>query len=341
LGNERADLLRSPLPRPYSGADPHPPAIAVLTLYTTSPQKAAAHLRMGQVVAFPTETVYGLGADAFNAAAVQRIFEAKGRPSDNPLIVHLAEVSQIDTVAAHVPADAHALLDRFSPGPLTVILPKAEMVPAIVSGGLTTVGVRIPGHPLAQAFLRACNTPVAAPSANRSGRPSPTSWQAVASELDGRIGVLLKGGRAAVGLESTVVDCSTSNPVVLRAGAVTVEELRQICPTIQVADSRGPIRSPGQKHRHYTPAATVVLVSDPAEATPAPVHAYIGLDAPDDVDAFGHVCVCSDLQSYAHHLFDFFYHCDAAGMAQLYCQRVPETGLGRALMDRLKRAATR
>lgn len=311
------------------------------TRLLTDPTEAATYIKAGQVVAFPTETVYGLGADAFNPEAVQRIFEAKGRPSDNPLIVHVATAAEVPRAAAAMPPVAEQLLERFTPGPLTLILPRHPEVPRIVTAGLDTVGVRIPAHPVAQAFLTACNTPVAAPSANPSGRPSPTSWEAVKAGLDGRIAAILKGGRANVGLESTVVDCTTAPPTILRPGAVTRAELRTVAPDITLAPATGPVRSPGQKHRHYTPSATVRLVETPADASPDSTSAFIGIDAPARPSAYGRVAVCADVAAYAHALFDFFFQCDRDGIQQIYCQRVTSEGLGLALMDRLERAAAR
>ncbi|NBB87798.1 MAG: threonylcarbamoyl-AMP synthase [Bacteroidetes bacterium] len=311
------------------------------TRLLTDPTEAATHIKAGQVVAFPTETVYGLGADALNPKAVQRIFEAKGRPSDNPLIVHVAETEDVLQVAATVPPLAKRLLERFAPGPLTLILPRRADVPLVVTAGLDTVGVRIPAHPVAHAFLTACETPVAAPSANPSGRPSPTSWEAVAVGLNGRIAAILKGGRADVGLESTVVDCTTRPPSILRAGAVTLTDLRSVAPVIKLAPATGPVRSPGQKHRHYTPSAAVHLVERPDEASPDTAHAFIGIEAPAQPSAFGRVAVCADVAAYAHTLFDFFFQCDRDGVERIYCQRVAPEGLGLALMDRMERAAAR
>lgn len=316
------------------------------TTQTSSPDEAAAFLRNGELVAFPTETVYGLGADALWEEAVEKIFRAKGRPPDNPLIVHVAERNQIGEVAAHLPGPAEALLDRFAPGPLTLILPKAAGVPSVVTAGLDTVGVRLPAHPVAQAFLRACGTPVAAPSANRSGRPSPTTWQAVAEDLDGRIACILKGGRTEAGVESTVLDCTSSPPTVLRPGAISVEALREEVGTVRVAagaddDEREGPRSPGTRHRHYAPRAQVRLVDDPAGAVPTSSAGYIGLDAPSSPDAFRAVHVAADLEAYAHRLFAFFRACDRAGCDTIYAQTVPNEELGRALNDRLARAAAR
>jgi L-threonylcarbamoyladenylate synthase len=318
----------------------------VTTTKTNSPEEAAAVLRAGELVAFPTETVYGLGADALRAEAVEKIFEAKGRPADNPLIVHLADRVQLPSVAADVPGLAEALLDHFAPGPLTLILPKADAVPSVVTAGLDTVGVRLPAHPVAQAFLRACETPVAAPSANRSGRPSPTTWRAVEEDLDGRIACILKGGRTDAGVESTVLDCTASPPVVLRPGAISLEALRRLIGPVRVAeadedDPDEQPRSPGTRHRHYAPTAQVHLVDDPAEAAADPDAGYIGLDAPTDGDRFCRLHLAPDVEAYAHDLFAFFRTCDRAGCTAIYAQRVPNNDLGRALNDRLERAAAR
>jgi L-threonylcarbamoyladenylate synthase len=315
----------------------------VTTRLTDSPEDAAAYIRRGQTVAFPTETVYGLGADAFDPHAVQQIFAAKGRPSDNPLIVHIADRAQVDDLAASVPDAARVLMDRFFPGPLTLILPRHPDVPSVVTAGLDTVGVRMPDHPAAQRFLAACGTPVAAPSANRSGRPSPTTWQAVRDDLGGRIPCILRGGRTRAGLESTVVDCTTAPPAVLRPGAITLDALRAVVPSVQgpaTGDDDDRARSPGTKHRHYAPSARVCLVDTPADAVPGAAHAYIGLEAPPERNAFGRVRVCPSVEAYAHALFHVFRASEAAGCTTIYCQRVPDTGLGEALMDRLRRAAS-
>ncbi len=310
------------------------------TVLTTSPEEAAAFIRGGQLAAFPTETVYGLGADAFDPEALRRIFSAKERPADNPLIVHVARVEQIGALARSIPEAARALMDRFFPGPLTLVLPRHPHVPGRVSAGLDTLAVRMPRHPAARAFLSACATPVAAPSANRSGRPSPTTWRAVREDLGGRIACILQGDRAEIGLESTVVDCTGAVPTVLRAGAVTLAMLRAVVPEVARAAGAGAQRrSPGTRHRHYAPRAAVRLVGQPAEAVPGARHAFIGLDAPARPEAFGHVRRCADVAAYAYDLFHFFRTCDAAGCTRIYCQTVPDEDLGQALMDRLRRAA--
>lgn len=313
------------------------------TTLTTSPIDAARHLRQGGLVAFPTETVYGLGADAFQPDSVGRIFEAKGRPSDNPLIVHVCRPEQIGEVAAELPPAAQQLREHFLPGPLTLILPKHPDLPSVVTAGLNTVGVRMPRLPLAQSFLEACDTPVPAPSANRSGRPSPTTWEAVHDDLDGRIDCILQGGRTEAGVESTVVDCTATPPIVLRPGAVSIEALRAVVGTVRTTGSEDERarRSPGTRHRHYAPTARVCLVEDPSEAEPGPAAAYIGLDAPEAPEAFTAVYVEEDRTAYAHDLFHVFRACDEAGIERIYAQTVTPSGVGRALNDRLRRAAAR
>lgn len=320
------------------------------TLVTEDVSVAAAFVREGECVAFPTETVYGLGADATRPEAVARIFEAKGRPGDNPLIVHVADVSLVETVARNIPRVAQTILHRFAPGPVTVILPRGEWIAPQVSAGRDTVGVRVPAHETARAFLRACGVPVAAPSANRSGRPSPTTWEAVQTDLEGRIPCILKGSRARVGLESTVVDCTGSIPLILRAGAITLEALRAVAPGVRLAGTDDPAtaHSPGTRHPHYAPLAEVRIVDRAVEprireariidrAVVPPIGlAWIGLgSAPAGYDL---VSEHADVASYAHALFDFFRRCDETGMTRIDCRPVARRGLGRALMDRIERA---
>ena len=321
-----------------------PSHIVVTTTLTTFPDEAASFIRAGKLAAFPTETVYGLGADALCASAVEAIFEAKGRPADNPLIVHVADRQQIQRVVASVPDVAQTLLDHFAPGPLTLILPKHPALPEVVTAGLDTVGVRMPLHETAQAFLRACETPVAAPSANRSGRPSPTTWEAVQEDLGGRIECILKGGHTEAGVESTVLDCTVSPPVVLRPGAISVEAIERMVGAVDVetedSGEQGP-RSPGTRHRHYAPAARVDVVDDPSAVSGGAGAGYIGLDVPRDPDAFRSLHVVGDVETYAHDVFAFFRACDRAGCTVIYAQRVPNVELGRALNDRLERAAAR
>lgn len=309
------------------------------TLLTADPSIAAAIIRSGGIVAFPTETVYGLGANVFDERAVAKIFEAKERPADNPLIAHVGELSQVEELTGDITDDARTLIDAFFPGPLTVVVRRSARVPLIATAGLETIGIRMPRHELARKFLAACGTPVVAPSANISGRPSPTTWQAVFEDLDGRIDCILKGEATEIGLESTVVDCTGKVPVVLRSGAIGVEEIRGIVPETEVfvGDVQDAAASPGMRHKHYSPRAKVVIVRDASEAAEQGRSAFIGFEIRSA--HFDKVEVCASAEEYAHCLFAFFRECDSEGIDVIYCQEVEETGIGRALMDRLHRAA--
>lgn len=313
----------------------------VKTELTNSPEAAARFIKAGGIVAFPTETVYGLGADVFNKDAVAKIFEAKRRPADNPLIAHVGDLKQIDSLAADVPRAARRLIDKFFPGPLTLVLKKTRQVPLIATAGLDTIGIRMPSGLLARTFLAACGTPVAAPSANLSGRPSPTTWQAVCEDLDGRIDCILQGDATDIGLESTVVDCTTVPPVTLRFGSVSLETLRSVVPDIQTLqeDQTIPPRSPGLRHKHYAPNARVILIDSPADIPESENSAYIGLAELDG--RLTKSMECDSAEEYARSVFAFFRDCDRAGIETIYCQRVEEKGIGTALMDRLRRASSR
>lgn len=309
------------------------------TILTTSATEAADFIRSGGLTAFPTETVYGLGADIFNESAVRKIFAAKGRPADNPLIVHIGERDQIGGLVRYLSFDAAKLVEAFFPGPLTIVTLKSDAVPDIATAGLDSVGIRMPGNELAREFLGYCGTPVAAPSANLSGRPSPTTWQAVFEDLDGRIDCILQSDETEVGLESTVVDCTGEIPLVLRNGAVTLEQLQAVVPAMQIAvvDAAGSVKSPGLKHRHYSPRAKVILI-ETLEVLDSAESAFIGLSSVSSKD-FALVKICSSVTEYAHNVFEFFRECDRRGIGTIYCQRVANEGLGIALMDRLERAA--
>lgn len=311
------------------------------TRLTKSPAIAADFIRRGEVVAFPTETVYGLGADLFNPSAVARIFAAKGRPADNPLIAHISSLDQIQLIANQPGQAARKLIEAFFPGPLTIVVRKKSVVPAIATAGLETIGIRMPRHKIASALITEAGVPLAAPSANASGRPSPTTWNAVRDDLDGKISCILKGDQAEVGLESTVVDCTGAVPAVLRAGAVTLEELRSVTSRIRIAnsDSHDLRRSPGTRYRHYAPRARVRLVEHPDQAAPSNGSAFIGLTKPKRNAGFEAVKICQAIPDYARSLFSYFRWCDERGIGTIYCEIVPEAGLGVALMDRLKRAA--
>lgn len=317
------------------------------TTITTSAIEAAASIKRGGIVAFPTETVYGLGANVFDADAVAKIFEAKRRPADNPLIAHIAVLDQIDMLAMDITESAKTLIEEFFPGPLTVVLRKRNTVPLIATAGLDTIGIRMPAFGLANEFLRACDVPVVAPSANLSGRPSPTTWEAVLEDLDGRIDCILKGEPTEIGIESTVVDCTSDVPVLLRAGSVSLEQLRSVIPETRAlqTDLSEPARSPGLLHRHYSPAAKVVLVEGSEifdlkfeiSDDGSPRSSFIGLRRPDA--NFELVKQCDSINEYAHSLFEFFRDCDRRGIETIYCESVDDSGIGAALMDRLRRAA--
>ncbi len=313
---------------------------AMKTIVTASPKEAAEFVRAGEIAAFPTETVYGLGAHAFSPAAVQSIFDAKGRPADNPLIVHIFDKGQADEIAVAIPPYARLLMEKFFPGPLTLVLRKDQRVPREVTAGLATVGVRMPDHDRAIEFLRLCDSPVAAPSANRAGRPSPTTWQAVLEDLDGRIPCILTGNRTAIGLESTVVDCTEDDPAVLRPGAVSLEELQTVVASTGAVTATGSSnrRSPGLRHRHYAPQALVRLVVE-APTAPERNTAYIGISTPRHPDRFERYLVCGDVHEYAYELFDFFRACDTRGVHTIYCELPTGGGLATALSDRLRRAS--
>jgi L-threonylcarbamoyladenylate synthase len=304
-------------------------------------ERAALLLRRGELVAFPTETVYGLGADATNDQAVAAIFAAKGRPHFNPLIIHLLKPQQAESLAL-IDDRAARLMQRFWPGPLSLVLRRAPQCPIalLASAGLDTLALRVPAHPLAQELLRLSGTPIAAPSANRSGRVSPTTADHVMSELDGRIAAVLDGGRCAIGLESTVLDLSGLKPVLLRPGGVTLEALESILGPIAIAssDDTAP-RSPGMLQSHYAPSLPLRLNATgiaPGEALLA-----FGDTAPSGAAETLWLSKSGDLAEAAAHLFAMLRQLDRPEFAGIAVMPIPETGLGRAINDRLRRAATR
>ncbi len=318
--------------------------------------EAAAILKAGGLVAFPTETVYGLGANALDATAARGIFIAKGRPADDPLIVHLLAAAQLRSVAR--PSDnALALAERFWPGPLTLVLPKLSHVPDVVTAGLSTVAVRVPAHPVAQELLGACELPLAAPSANLFGRPSPTRAAHVLEDLDGRIDAVLDGGPTDIGVESTIVDLSTAEPRLLRAGGLPAEDIEAALglPLLAALASERPL-APGMLPSHYAPHTPLVLITGPAardrlhaEASSALQQGQrVGMllllddDAPAQttVQALG---AYADPRASATRLFDALRSLDRQRLDILFTRELadPTTDLGRALADRLRRAATR
>ncbi len=311
------------------------------TVVTESVAVAAAWLNRGEVVAFPTETVYGLGADIFNDEAIRKIFAAKGRPSDNPLIVHIHSPEQINEVASKLPETADIFIRHFFPGPLTLILKKNKAVSPFVTAGLPTVGIRCPSHPVATKFLKRCSHPVAAPSANISGRPSSTDWKAVYDDLKGKIRCVLKGPQSAIGLESTIVDCSETPPRLLRSGAISLESLKNYVPETGVAvaaEKHKQPKSPGLKYPHYSPSARIKLCGQGyPDCKGEKNSAWIGLASPPE--GVAKTAVCKDPEEYAFRLFSFFRECDQENIQIILCEMPPPEGIGQAIRDRLQRAA--
>lgn len=336
---------------PVRPTDPQPERIA----------RAAAIIRGGGLVAFPTETVYGLGADALNQEAVARIFAAKGRPVYDPLIVHIASPDELTRVAKDVPETARRLAERFWPGPLTLVLPRATAVPMIVTAGLETVAVRCPNHPVALALIQASGTPIAAPSANRFGRTSPTTARHVLDDLNGRIELVLDGGPTPIGVESTVLDITGSSPVILRPGGVTREALEAILGPVAVREhtpiSEGGMPSPGLLERHYAPRAELRLfigptdvilptMRDEARAQIAAGRRVGVLVADEDAATFADLDVigetvgsAEDHHTVAQRLFGALRALDAQGVEVILARDFGAHGLGSAIRDRLRRAA--
>jgi L-threonylcarbamoyladenylate synthase len=315
-------------------------------------EQAASIIRDGGLVAFPTETVYGLGADAMNERAVQKIFAAKGRPADNPLIVHVSDREMLEQVAIDVNEKGHRLIERFWPGPLTLVLNRNSKVAPSVSAGLPTVAARMPANRIALELLRAARTPIAAPSANASGRPSPTLAEHVVEDLEGRIGMILDGGPTKIGIESTVLDVTAEPPVILRPGWITAEELTQeIGQVVSEASSDELRRSPGTRHRHYSPKAKMVLVEDGSWDSIESVcrkhlrkgavgfvgHTPISID---DKNFHG-ILLGSSARDYAAGIYSALRRLDRVEVQVIVVECIAELGEGAAVMDRLRRAASR
>lgn len=324
--------------------------------------EAAAILRAGGLVAFPTETVYGLGANGLDRTACAGIYAAKGRPSDNPLILHAADRGMVDMAAREVPPLAEKLLAAFAPGPITLILPKRMEVPDSVTGGLDTVGVRLPENDIARALIRALGAPVAAPSANLSGRPSPTNAAAVAADMAGRIPLILDGGSCRFGVESTIVDCTGDAAVILRPGAVTLEMLREVVDEVRIDPAlKGAAipRAPGMKYTHYAPRVPLTLIDAPAGRRAAVFRREVerrqaagetvGLIVSEEVAAAlediiplelrGVYGRAGDLAAMAAHLYDTLRSFDRKPATVLFGEAVPPEGLGLAIMNRLEKAS--
>ena len=319
-------------------------------------EKAGRVLRNGGLVAIPTETVYGLAANALDADAVRSIYAAKGRPSDNPLIVHISDFSQWERLVLSIPDEAKALADAFWPGPLTVILKKSDLIPSVTSGGLETVAVRLPSNEIARRVIDAAGVPLAAPSANLSGKPSPTSSKHVIADLDGRIDMIIDGGDCEVGVESTVVTLAGEKPRVLRPGGVTAEQLRSVLGEIEIDDAvfhRIPdgetVSSPGMKYKHYSPRADITLVEGSDERffdilekvkDEDPVVLCFDEDK-ERLEAFRTVSFGSknDYLNQAHNLFSALRKLDEIGAERAFARLPKSDGVGLAVFNRLIRSA--
>jgi L-threonylcarbamoyladenylate synthase len=311
-----------------------------VTLVLAAPEaiaRAAALLRAGRLVAFPTETVYGLGADATNERAVAEIFRAKGRPRFNPLIVHVPGLTEAEALAVFDDR-ARRVATAFWPGPLTLVLPRRgeSRLSLLASAGLRTVALRAPAHAIAQALLSACGRPVAAPSANRSGRVSPTAAAHVAEELGDRVALVIDGGRTTVGLESTVLDLSGGPPALLRPGGVTVERLTELLGTIAMPAGVLP-KSPGMLASHYAPSLPLRL--EAVAAYPGEALLAFGADAPPGFAEVLWLSCSGDLAEAAANLFAMLRRLDRPAFTGIAVMPIPEHGLGRAINDRLRRAA--
>ncbi len=318
-------------------------------------------IRAGGLVAFPTETVYGLGADALNGCAVKKIYEAKGRPSDNPLIVHIARFSDLEEIAAKLPPSAKCLSDAFWPGPLTMIVEKSEKVPYETTGGMDTVAVRMPSHPTALALIRESGGFVAAPSANASGRPSPTLAEHVADDLCGRIPMILDGGQVGIGLESTIVDLTEEVPMILRPGYITQEMLEEVIGEVRVdpgiladAGMQRP-KAPGMKYKHYAPRADLVLVDGEETHVVEKINeltrragmtgrraAVIGTDETCSryrANVVVSIGARSDEEAIARHLYKILRDFDEMEIDVIYSESFATPKIGQAIMNRLLKAA--
>ena len=316
--------------------------------------KAAELIKSGEIVGIPTETVYGLGADASNEEAVARVFQAKGRPADNPLIVHLADFSQAVDYTKSIPELAYKLAERFCPGPLTMVLPKNDRIPMITSGGLDTVGIRVPSHPVMHRIIELSGCPIAAPSANTSGYPSPTSASHVMRDMSGKIAAVVDGGSSEFGVESTVISIEGENTVrILRPGCVTKEMLSEICGEVIIdhailheLEAGQKAASPGMKYKHYSPRADIIMV----EGSLSGFTAYVGENYGDgvyslifDTDREGfpyrYMTYGKDSSEQAHLLFQRLRELDDIGAEKVYVRAPSPEGVGLAVYNRLIRAA--
>lgn len=324
--------------------------------------RAGKLIAKGELVAFPTETVYGLGGDALDPDASRKIYAAKGRPSDNPLIVHIAEFDDMKRVAREVPEQARKLADAFWPGPLTMIVWKSDAVPEATTGGMQTVAVRMPNHPVALELIRRSGCLIAAPSANTSGRPSPTEAQHVAEDLSGKIAMILDGGPVGIGIESTIIDLTEEKPMILRPGYITPEMLSEVLqeevvidPGIIAADDTRKPKAPGMKYKHYAPKAEMIIVDGAQDAVIAKINeltaakraegkkvAVIATDETKeryDAQVILRMGRRSDEDAIAQHLYKILRECDELEVGEIYSECFQTPRIGQAIMNRLLKAA--
>ena len=323
-------------------------------------KEAGALLKSGALVAFPTETVYGLGANALDEKASAKIYAAKGRPSDNPLIIHIADMEKLAYITAEIPTAAIKLAEKFWPGPLTMVLKKSDVVPLGTTGGLNTVAVRMPSHPIALEMIRAGGGYIAAPSANTSGRPSPTLASHVADDMDGIIPMILDGGAVGIGIESTIVDLTEEIPTILRPGFITKEMLEEVVGEVQIdkgleADAKTPPKAPGMKYRHYAPKAELLIVEGAEDAVIKKINALVKekeaqgivagvIGTEETVSKYQAGIVKSmgtrtDEISISSHLYGILREFDESEAEVIYSESFEEGAMGSAIMNRLLKAA--
>jgi L-threonylcarbamoyladenylate synthase len=305
-------------------------------------RRAAESLRQGKLVAMPTETVYGLAGDALNPQALALIFEVKQRPFFDPLIVHVFDRSWVGKLCSHIPAEADTLMERFWPGPLTLVLPKKEIVPALATSGLDTVAIRIPSHPVALALLKEVATPLAAPSANPFGRLSPTRSEHVAADFSKGLDCILEGGPCTIGVESTVIGWEESIPRLLRAGGIALEEIEDVLNMKLMHTSAAlAAQSPGNLPWHYAPRTPLQLwnLETPLPRSNTGLLWFGGENIPHGFTYVENLSLQGDLQEAAANLFTALHRLDNAGVSRIYARPLPESGLGRAINDRLRKAA--
>lgn len=321
-------------------------------------KKHADLLAKGKTVIFPTETVYGLGANALDEEAVKKIYEAKGRPSDNPLIVHIYNENEINSLATDISEQAKKLIDEFWPGPLTMIFKKKDIVPQRTSGGLDTVAIRMPSHPIAREIIRQSGVPIAAPSANISGRPSPTKGEHVCEEMNGRVSGIIVGGDCDFGLESTVIDMTSEKPMILRPGSITKEQMEVLIgevlidPSIEGKADIKKAKAPGMKYTHYSPNGDVYIVSGDEENVINKINSLIEEQEANNLKC-GVICKNKNIDKYkgqviglgnnleevGSNLFNSLIEMDKKNIDVIYSEAFSNTGVGRAIMNRLMKSA--